>query len=149
MPNEPDLDFRLLKPDELELAEALASPGVPDDADAEAFGVPAGGTTSLAGTPWGLFVRGALSGVAWLNAPAGGSAEIVALYLPRGNWKIGLAAWMLEELARIASISCSETVVNLKTGGAALGDALETAGFIGPDPEDEGYPVGKWWIRQL
>lgn len=140
-----DLVFRRLEGgDEDELALALAE-SVPVGAPAgEVFGLAEGKPPPGAGEAWGLFIRDGLSGVAWMAVPPTGPAKVSALVLPRGRWGMGLASFMLERLAATAAENGRDTAVSLSVGDDALGEALLIAGFSGPDPEDESFPLGDW-----
>ncbi len=141
----PKLTFRRLEDPERELAGELA-------ASAAGWNVPyverfgrLDGRTPPAGEPWGLFIKGSLCGLAWFVPPVGGGAEVAALLVAKNWWRTGLAAWMLEELAKAAGqAGAGEIVVRLAGDGAAAGEILVDAGFSGPDPEDETYPDGEW-----
>lgn len=141
----PDLLFRRLTGEESPLAAALADTvaGV-DDPRCEAWGLADPGRMRNGDDVWGLFVRDALAGAAWVRGPSEGVMEISALALARRRWGMGFVSWMAEEILRAAPEECREVVVNLDRGGPALGEALEDAGFVGPGATDAGYPVGVW-----
>ncbi len=141
----PAMAFRRLAPEELELAVNLVQADNADDSESESFGHERI-TTPPPETAWGLFIKGSLAGSAWIALKsASGEAEVTALILLRGWRKLGLAAFMLQELAKEAhQLGAARLVVSLNRGGAAIGAALTDAGFKGPDILSEGYPLGIW-----
>ena len=146
MDTQPDLQFRRLDATDMELALALAEScfGL-DDPGNLCFGLAPQGPLVAGGEAWGAFERGNLVGAAWMLPPNGGMNEVVAIALPRKRWGHGLFNWMLDELARSASLSGSrELLVRISAGGPGLAEALTDAGFLGPDPEQEDFPRGEW-----
>lgn len=149
MPAANDLVFRRLNGgDEEELALALAESVLVGAPAGETFGLIDGKPPPGSGEAWGLFIRGGLAGAAWLATPPSGPALASALVLPRGRWGKGLAAFMLERLADAAAERGRDLAVSLLTGDAALGEALTSAGFSGPDPESGTFPLGGWLRRR-
>jgi GNAT superfamily N-acetyltransferase len=112
----------------------------------EGFGMAAGNLSGL-GDAWGVFIRGALCGVAWLRRRPGGSAmEIPALLVAR-NWrKTGLSELLLDRLSRTgAEAGATEALIRLdKDAGLDFLEILADSGFTGPDPASAGYPAGEW-----
>lgn len=145
----PDLVFRRLEAGDEELLGNLAAAeaGV-DDPGSVNFGV-AGPAVPFRGEEvFGLFIRGSLAGAAWFRPPVGGWAEVVGLLLAKSWWNTGLSVWMLGELARTADLSGAEGIrARIGHASPAAGESLADAGFEGPDPEEEGYPVGEWRRR--
>lgn len=145
----PELLFRRLGEDEIDLALGLAASVVPlDEPLCEAWGIGPDGTPLPGAEVWGLFMRGTLAGAAWLSAVHFGTVEIMSLALPRGRWGMGLVVWMAGEAAReAASGGAEELLVRLVNGGSKLGELLEDSGFSGPNIESEDYPRGEWRRR--
>ena len=145
MPDTPALSFHGLGEADIELALSLAAAENTADADSESFGID-GIVSPPPGEGWGLWMAGVLAGAAWLRrAPGAEAAEVTALVLARGWRRLGLAAWMLGELARAAAgDGCREVVADIRAGGAGLAAVLSEAGFAGPDPGESGMISGKW-----
>lgn len=145
MSSTPDLVFRRLESDEVELASALAaSAHAPEDAQNESFGLASDGS-SPQGETWGLFLRGTMAAALWVSPPNGDTLELTAAAIPRGRRHMGLLAWMAGELARAASLAGMGTLlIRIGEGEPGLGESLADAGFSGPDPDDDGYPRGEW-----
>lgn len=143
MNKEADLSWRRLEGRDLELAGELARQWDRDDPEEEAFGAapPMPGPEIQV---WGLWIRGGLSGVAWLRI-AGASATVVTLVLARGWRRMGLLPWMLEQLAAAARANgAREMGFVVASGSERLGRECELAGFHGPDAAAAEYPVGEW-----
>lgn len=144
MTDVPSLEFRKLAVVDAELAVELAAAEPPDDPETESFGLSRLGQP-LAGEGWGLWIKGSLSGAAWLTTNTPDSGEILALVLARGWRRVGLTAWMLDGLvAAAAAAGCVRVTAKVDRGGRNLGAELVEAGFTGPDDVAENYPIGDW-----
>lgn len=145
MSSTPDLVFRRLEREEMDMAAALAASAyAPDDAYNESFGLVSDGPPGQ-GEAWGLFLRGTLAAALWATSPEGETLELAAVAIPRGRRNMGLLAWMAGEMARTASLSGAKALlVRVLEGGSGLGEALADAGFVGPDAEEETFPLGEW-----
>ena len=138
----PDLYFRPLENEELELADALAEVGAAPLPQSESFGLATLPAFKANSEVWGLFIRDTLSGVAWFDRSVAGPLPVRALALPKRRWGLGLSTWVLQQIANLEPDRDME--IALDAGGKELGLALEEAGFTGVDPEAETYPVGIW-----
>lgn len=137
-------NFRVqrLEKEDLELAVALAASMCDlHDPRCEAWGLAPGSPPAKVDSVWGLFVNDSLTGSAWTFAQPSG-VVISALVLPRGQWGMGLVGFMVDAIA--TATNAGELHVCVAAGGHGLGEALEGAGFVGPDLLDEKYPVGDW-----
>ncbi len=144
-----DLDFRPLESGEMPLVDGLLASADVTDAKSECWGVEPGKPPAAPGQAWGVFLRGALTGVAWLRAPVGGEAEISGMLLPRGRWGMGLLVFSAGRLADEAKRQgATALAANLAVCGWRLADELEFALFEAPDNEDKDDHRGKW-IRPL
>lgn len=140
-----ELVFRPLESGELPLVDGLLANADVADPKSECWGVQPGVMPANAGQAWGIFLRGALAGAAWLRPPQNGEAEIAAMLLPRGRWSMGLIVWAAEHLAKEAKRQGAVSLaVNLSVCGEHLADEMEFAQFEAPDPITEDHPCGKW-----
>lgn len=137
-------NFRVqrLEKEDLELAVALAASMCDlHDPRCEAWGLAPGCPPAQVDSVWGLFVNDSLTGSAWTCAQPNG-VVISELVLPRGQWGMGLVGFMADAIA--TEINAGALHVCVAAGGHGLGEALESAGFVGPDLLDEMYPIGDW-----
>lgn len=146
----PDMEFRRLEGDDVELAVALAASLADiEDERREGWGLGKNGSIPLGCEAWGVLIRGGLAGALWLAPAVGGVVEVKTLVLPRGRWGMGLVQWLLERTVEpVKNSGAKALTVTLASGSGALGEMLEEAGFTGPGLDEETYPVGKW-MRQL
>ena len=146
----PGLVFRRLAEEDMPLAVSLtASMTGQGDPKCEAWGVDGEELPDDAGEAWGIFEQDILAGAAWLKRADDGALELNVFALPRRRWGMGLALWMIDNIVRNEAHKALELRIHLDSGGPALGEMLEDAGFTGPDIEDEGYPKGDWILNLL
>lgn len=142
MTGNPNFCVKRLEKEDLELAVALAASMCDlEHPRCEAWGIAPGRPPENAEAAWGLFIQGGLAGAAWTFTKQGATV-VSAMVLPRGRWGMGLVGFMLDRIAE--ETGARELHIRLASGGHALGESLEDAGFAGPDILDENYPVGEW-----
>lgn len=131
-----------LEKEELELALALtASAGGFDDPKCEAWGITPGRPPAKVDAVWGLFIQDSLAGAAWTFSQSN-KTVVTSMFIPKGRWGSGMLGVFLDGIAE--QTASREIRIKLATGGPALGEALQDAGFAGPDIGAENYPVGEW-----
>ncbi|MDR1535805.1 MAG: hypothetical protein LBU64_12050 [Planctomycetota bacterium] len=140
MASGPVLECRKLSGSDLELLDGLISVARNGE---ESFGLESDQALPELGEPWGGFIRGGLSAAAWLKCPPGnGPAEISALLVARNWLHTGISSFLLNRM--LGEIGPGGVRIRLAGGKRGLGEVLEAAGFLGPDPEDRDYPRGEW-----